>query len=181
MVVPRGAFRTGPFNLTSHMTLFLQDGAAIYGPTYTQLGPGPAFTMWPVIAPMPSYGQGRDHPGPRRAALVGGVNLTDVIVTSAPGAWGTIDGAGGPWWACHCGAKTAGVGLLGGCGPEWQAEFPCAGPGFEVVTRGHLIEFGHSSNIEISNLNLRNSPFWTVHPFDCRQVVVRNIDIWAPA
>jgi polygalacturonase len=44
-----------------------------------------------------------------------------------------------------------------------------------------LIEFAHSSDIEISNLNLRNSPFWTVHPFDCHGVTIRNIDIWAPA
>ena len=38
----------------------------------------------------------------------------------------------------------------------------------------------HTSRLEISNLNLRNSPFWTVHPFDCHHVVVRNIDIRAP-
>ena len=36
---------------------------------------------------MPSYGQGRDHPGPRRAALIGGGGLTDVKVTAADGAW----------------------------------------------------------------------------------------------
>ena len=32
---------------------------------------------------MPSYGQGRDHVGPRRAALIGGSGLNDVVVTSA--------------------------------------------------------------------------------------------------
>jgi hypothetical protein len=32
-VVPAGAFRTLPFNLTSGMTLFLEKGAYIYGPT----------------------------------------------------------------------------------------------------------------------------------------------------
>ena len=87
LVVPRGAFRTGPFNLTSHMTLFLDAGAAIYGPTFQQLGEGPAFSMWPIIPAMPSYGQGRDHPGPRRTALIGGGGLTDVAVTAAEDAW----------------------------------------------------------------------------------------------
>ena len=24
-------------------------------------------------------------------------------------------------------------------------------------------------------------PFWTVHPFDCQHVTIRNIDIWNPA
>ena len=33
LVVPPGAFRTGPVNLTSKMTLFLDTGASIFGPT----------------------------------------------------------------------------------------------------------------------------------------------------
>ena len=42
------------------------------------------------------------------------------------------------------------------------------------------IELAHTSNLEISYLNLRNSPFWTVHPYSCTGVVVRNVDVWAP-
>jgi polygalacturonase len=153
--------------------------------------------------PLPSLavadGQGRDHVGARRAAFIGGVNITDVVVTADEGAWGTIDGAGQPWWACHCLAKeqdahaAAGPGgssleydaeartATGGCSSSWHRQYPCKGPQKEDVTRGHLIEFAHSSAIEISNLHLRNSPFWTVHPFDCHGVTVRNIEIWAPA
>jgi polygalacturonase len=131
---------------------------------------------------MPSYGQGRDHIGPRRAALIGGGHLTDVVVTAADDAWGTIDGNGYPWWGCHCKKAMHGLDekqkqLLGGCAGRYT---PCAGSASETVTRGHLIEFMHSSHIEISNLFLRNSPFWTVHPFDCQHVTVKNIDIWAP-
>jgi polygalacturonase len=155
LYVPDGVFITGPFNLTSKMTLFLSGGATIRGPTTEQLGPSPEFPLWPIIPAMPSYGQGRDHPGPRRTSLLHGEHLNDVIVTSHPGAWGTIDGHGQPWWDAHK-KKT------------------------ETVTRGHLIEFMHSSNIEISHLKLRNSPFWTVHPVYCNHVVVRNIDVKAP-
>lgn len=36
---------------------------------------------WPVIDPLPSYGRGRDHAGGRYSSLVGGSNLTDVIIT----------------------------------------------------------------------------------------------------
>ena len=176
------------------MTLYVASQGSIMGPTVAQLGDGPAFTMWPVVRPMPSYGQGRDHTGPRRTAFIGGMHLDDVVVTGDQGAWGTIDGQGQPWWACHC-ISNAAAGLLGpgkhvgrepgvgpnDCGVDWTKDYPCKGPGGERVTRGHLIEFMHSSNIEISNLNLRNSPFWTVHPFDCEHVTVRNIDVWAPA
>lgn len=197
--------------------------------------------------------------------------------TPALSSRGTIDGNGYPWWACHCKSKAAGGGGLGSeegrCSGDWDKLYPCAGPAAESVTRGHLIEFMHSSDIEISNLvshaalrhalrrlpwhppptsitvpktpvgrpeawavrmvaahptvccgrggasqtlprtstgaagrgravargspgggrlivmplhvpglhqNLRNSPFWTVHPFDCQHVTIRNIDIWAP-
>ena len=155
LYVPDGDFLTAPFNMTSHMTLYLSGGATVRGPTTAQLGPSPSFPLWPIIPPMKSYGQGRDHPGPRRTSLIHGEDLTDVVVTSHPDHWGTIDGHGQPWWAAHK-AKT------------------------ETVTRGHLIEFMSSEHIEISNLNLRNSPFWTVHPVYSRHVVVRNIDIKAP-
>ena len=61
----------------------MDEGATLLGSTN--------FSDWPVIAPMPSYGQGRDHPGPRRASLIHGFNLTDIIVT---GKNSTIDGTG---------------------------------------------------------------------------------------
>jgi hypothetical protein len=38
-------------------------------------------------------------------------------------------------------------------------------------TRGHLIELVNSSNVLISSVTLRNSPFWTVHPVYCRSVL----------
>ncbi|CAN1347493.1 Probable polygalacturonase [Linum perenne] len=47
-------------------------------------------------------------------------------------------------------------------------------------TRGHLIELMNSHNILISNLTLRNSPFWTVHPVYCSNVVIRDMTILAP-
>jgi hypothetical protein len=36
---------------------------------------------WPLIAPLPSYGRGRDEPGPRYTNFIGGSNLTDVIIS----------------------------------------------------------------------------------------------------
>ena len=144
LLFPAGQWLTAPFNLTSHCTVFLAHGSKILG--------SPLFDDWPVVAPLPSYGQGRDHPGPRRAALVGGVNLTDVVLT---GDNGTIDGNGAVWWAAHH-----------------------AG---ENVTRGHLVELMHSSSIVFDNITLQNSPFWTVHPYDCDQVTARRLTILNPS
>jgi polygalacturonase len=68
---------------------------------------------------------------------------------------GSIDGQGAWWWRQHKLQKLK-------------------------YTRGHLIELLWSSNIEISNVTLRNSPFWTVHPYDCTNVTIHGVTILAP-
>lgn len=37
--------------------------------------------LWPLMPPLPSYGYGREHPGPRYGSLIHGRNLTDVTIT----------------------------------------------------------------------------------------------------
>lgn len=38
-------------------------------------------TYWPLMPPLPSYGYGREHPGPRYGSLIHGQNLKDVVIT----------------------------------------------------------------------------------------------------
>ena len=80
LYVPDGVYITAPFNLTSHMILFLSGQAEIRGPTEDQLGPAPDFPLWPVIPAMPSYGQGRDHTGTTLLANCLGI-VSKIIVT----------------------------------------------------------------------------------------------------
>ncbi|KAK0587354.1 hypothetical protein LWI29_021437 [Acer saccharum] len=87
LIVPPGKWLTGPFNLTSHFTLYLQEDAVLLA-TQDE-------NEWTVIEPLPSYGRGRDTEGGRYISLIFGYNLTDVVIT---GANGTIDGQGEPWW-----------------------------------------------------------------------------------
>ncbi|XP_073131704.1 probable polygalacturonase [Henckelia pumila] len=87
LYVPAGEFLTGPFNLTSHMTLFLARNAVIKATTDTD--------QWPLINPLPSYGRGRELPGGRYMSFIHGDGLHDVIIT---GENGTIDGQGEVWW-----------------------------------------------------------------------------------
>uniref|UniRef100_A0ACD6A7C8 Uncharacterized protein n=1 Tax=Avena sativa TaxID=4498 RepID=A0ACD6A7C8_AVESA len=107
---------------------------------------------WPVMDPLPSYGRGRELPGERHQSLIFGWNLTDVIIT---GANGTIDGQGDIWW-------------------DWFQH------GNLNYTRPHLIELMYSTNIVISNLTFKNSPFWNIHPVYCSQVLVEYVTILAP-
>lgn len=120
-------FVTGPFNLTSHFTLTVSSTNSIFA------SDDPA--LWPIIDPLPSYGQGRDHKGPRRVPFIGGFNVSDISIRGP----GTIDGNGETWWKRHL-------------------------DGSEKYTRGRLIETLHSDGILLEHITLQNSPFWTVHP-----------------
>ncbi|KAL2516694.1 Pectin lyase-like superfamily protein [Abeliophyllum distichum] len=145
LYIPPGVFLTGPFNLTSHMTLYLARGAVIKATQDTR--------HWPLIAPLPSYGRGRERPGGRYISFIHGDWLHDVIIT---GENGTIDGQGDVWWNM------------------WRRrtlEF----------TRPNLVEFMNSRSIIISNIIFKNSPFWNIHPVYCSNVVIHYVTILAPA
>ncbi|KAL5752158.1 hypothetical protein ACOSP7_022336 [Xanthoceras sorbifolium] len=107
---------------------------------------------WPIIQPLPSYGRGRERLGGRHISLIHGDGLTNVVIT---GQNGTIDGQGKMWWELW-----------------WNRTLK--------HTRGHLVEIMNSHDILISNLTFRNSPFWTIHPVYCSNVVIRGMTILAP-
>ncbi|VFQ87262.1 unnamed protein product [Cuscuta campestris] len=142
--VQPGRWLTAPFNLTSHMTLFLSENAEILGIDDER--------YWPLMPPLPSYGHGRERPGPRYGSLIHGQNLTDVVIT---GNNGTINGQGQTWWEKH--RKK----LLN-------------------FTRGPLLQIMWSKDIHISNVTFRNSPFWNLHPYDCQNITIKSVTILAP-
>jgi len=144
LYIPAGQWLTGSINLISHLTLFLENGATILG--------SENMDDYPIIPGLPSYGRGRELPGPRHSSLINGEGLVDVIIT---GDNGTIDGQGAVWWSAFRN-KTL------------------------DYTRGHLVELIDSQDIMISNLTFQNSPFWTIHPVYCKNVVVKHMTILNP-
>lgn len=108
---------------------------------------------WPLADPLPSYGRGRERPGGRYMSFILGDGVHDIIIT---GENGTIDGQGGAWWNM------------------WRQRTL-------RYTRPHLIEFMHSSQVIISNVILKNSPFWNIHPVYCSNFVAQYVTILAPA
>ncbi|GJN34812.1 hypothetical protein PR202_gb23509 [Eleusine coracana subsp. coracana] len=141
LYVPKGRWLTGSFNLTSHLTLFLETGAVIVG--------AQEVSQWPIVDPLPSYGQGIDLPGPRHRSLINGQSLTDVVIT---GNNGIIDGQGLTWW-------------------NWLRS------NMLNYSRPHLVEFVDSEKIVISNITFLNSPAWSIHPVYCSNVVIHNVTI----
>nr|XP_043616128.1 probable polygalacturonase [Erigeron canadensis] len=144
LIVPPGKWLTGSFNLTSHFTLFIQFGAVILASQDEG--------DYPLVEPLPSYGQGRDGPGGRFSSLIGGSHLTDVVIT---GDNGTIDGQGSIWWTKFHEKKLKN-------------------------TRPYLIELTYSTQIQISNLTLIDSPSWFVHPVYSSDIIIQGLTITAP-
>jgi len=144
ILVPGGArCLIAPINMTSHTTLRIAANATVAGVADA--------ARWPLIPGAPSYGQGRDHPGPRYTSLVHGEHVEDVTI-QGEGPTSVLDGNGQYWWdQVHS----------------------------MTVTRGHLIEFMYSKDIRIYDLSMRDSPFWNNHFYDSERVHVRNVHISA--
>mmetsp|Transcript_14748 Transcript_14748/g.19279 ORF Transcript_14748/g.19279 Transcript_14748/m.19279 type:complete len:481 (-) Transcript_14748:109-1551(-) len=142
-----GHFRIRPLNLTSHLILHLDENVKISAISDED--------SWPLIPPLPSYGQGRDHPGPRYTSVLHGENLVNVTIEGKSITTSILDGQGEYWW-------------------KKRRE------GTDKFTRGHLVEFMHSKEIRMFNLRMMDSPFWTNHFYDCDDVHVQNVHIYAP-
>lgn len=138
-----GKYQLKPFNLTSSQTLFLENGAYLLA--------SPHEIDWPLIAPFPSYGKGKENDGPQYCSFISAWNLNNVKITGE--GTGVIDGNGLVW------GKRKSKNLL-------------------KYTRGRLVEFIGCKNVEISKVNLRYSPFWTLHMYDSENILVEQMNIF---
>jgi polygalacturonase len=113
-------------------------------------------SLWAIVAPLPSYGRGRDFPGLRIEAFIGCQNCSRVCIGSTSGAASnTIDGQGEGWWD---GVKNGSI----------------------TITPGHLLEFMYSTDIEVANVTLVDSPFWFTHVYASERTWVHDIIVRAP-
>ena len=103
---------------------------------------------WPLLPPLPTYGRDRDGAKPRRhQPLIMLHGVHGVVVKGR----GTIDGQGRWWW-------------------DARRTQPHAG-------RPHLIEVHSCAHVEIADLTLIDSPFWTVHLYASQAVHVHDITV----
>lgn len=144
-------FITAPFNLTSHMVLRV-DGTlrAISNATEN------FEDRWPKLPPLPSYGSADDAGFfLQYQSLIFAKDVTDLKIVGE----GVIDGVGQWWWDAFY-RRQGSTALHGG--------------------RPNLIQLQNCSNIEIYQIEIQNSPFWTLHALYCQNMVIRNIRIRAP-
>ena len=46
-------------------------------------------------------------------------------------------------------------------------------------TRPHFIQFNRCRNVRLENFKVRNSPFWTIHLYQCEDATARGLDVYA--
>jgi polygalacturonase len=159
LYVGKGVWMTTGFALTSHMSLFLEDGATLLGasPNNSRWRPrNESCSSYPKVYPAacrggPSHtedrGTGVDERNSGYEPIIGGWNLTDVLIT---GNNGTIAGQADAWWSGH-----------------WK------------YGRPHAVLFSRCSRVVVSNLTIKDSPFWTVRFWASQQVRASNLTITA--
>ena len=147
-----GRYLSAPFNLSSSTTLRVQSGATLLASDNASL--------WPVVADLPSYPRPVENDGNmtgRYAPFIGtDSHAHDVTIDGG----GTIDGQGLAWW------------FRSGRLPGHAKTI--------LHTRGRLIEPMYSARFTVRDISIRNSPFWTIHPYACDDVLIENVTISAP-
>ena len=73
--------------------------------------------------------------------------------------------------------KTGNNGSINGHGQYWWKKYRSK---LLNHTRGPLVQIMWSSDVVFANITLRDSPFWTLHPYDCKNVTITNMTILAP-
>lgn len=155
--VPPGRYLTGTVRLQSHVTLELESGARLLGSESPD--------DYPLVE---SPWGGR---GPReRAALIYAEDADNITITGR----GTIDGQGAIWW------KRVRLGNPEKYPPGPQTDEERAEAAKLAQGRPNLIRFVRCDDVVIEQVNLCDSPSWTVHPMFCDRLRVEGISIKSP-
>ncbi|WP_345953045.1 glycosyl hydrolase family 28 protein [Mucilaginibacter sp. PAMB04168] len=150
IVIPRGTYLTGALFFKPKTKLRLQEGAVLKGSD--NIGDYP-------LLPSRMEGRSLDY----YAALVNARNVDNFSITG-PGA---IDGNGLKFWKGFWAHRDS------------MSRLKKESTNLEVH-RPRLIFVWGSNNVNIQNVKLRNSGFWTTHLYQCNNVLIENCDIRSP-
>src|SRR5688572_25607835 len=171
-----GVFLTGPIHLKSNITLHVDAGAVLrFSSDFDDYLPM-VRSRWEGTEVM------------NFSPLIYGDNVDNVTITGR----GLIDGGGEPWWDMF--RKMQADYKRTGTYPKdskWQKEFARVNSdrtewpddrrmleaGF---LRPQLIQMLNCRNLSITDVTLKNPPFWTINPVYCDGVTVRGVTIDNP-
>jgi polygalacturonase len=172
---PAGEFLTGPIHLKSNVTIFVDAGAVV---RFSQ-----DFDDYlPMVS---SHWEGTEVIN--FSPLIYGNQLKNVAIHGR----GTLDGQGEAWWsyfkALERDHATRGT---WNTDSKWQREFAHLNREIALPDDTSRIQMGFlrppfiqlidSKNVSIRDVTVRNSPFWTINPVYCDDVVISGVTIENP-
>jgi len=171
LCIPKGIWRTGPIEIFSNTTLILEEGSIIsfipeperYTPVWTRWEGVECYAMHPCLF---------------------AAEQENIIITGK----GTLDGNGQIWWNIATEKKHRPQ-----LSPETLIElnFAHLNQGFEKQPSGGggracqflrppLLQLINCKNIKLQDFTLQNSPFWTLHPVYCQNLVISGVTVTNP-
>jgi polygalacturonase len=169
--IGKGIWRTGPIKLFSRTTLIVEEGAVIsFIPEVERYTP--VFTRWEGVE---CYGM---HP------LIFANGEERVAVTGK----GFLNGNGQVWWDMlrdkrgrnQARPETPMEMRLAALNPGSNSH-PSGGGGRNTqFLRPPMIQFYKCTDVRIEDINIIDSPFWTLHPVFCDRLTIRNVVIANP-
>ena len=165
VVVPAGEWLTGPIHFKSNCELFLSEGAVVVFEDDPDLYLPAVQTSWEGAECM-NY-----------SPLLYAFECENIGISGT----GTLAPKMDKWreWfgrkPAHMQATRQ---LYAMCSTDVPVKYRHMEDG-EAHMRPHLIHFNRCENIRLENFKVRESPFWTIHLFMCREAWVHDLDVYA--
>ncbi|MCK4751975.1 MAG: glycoside hydrolase family 28 protein [Planctomycetes bacterium] len=162
VLVPEGVWLTGAIVLKSNVDLHISEAAEVRFSTEPNDYLPVVFTRWEGIE---CYNY---------SALVYATDCNNIAITGK----GKLNGQGQAWWGWkrHQGAAVQRLRKAGYGGTKVEERiFGTKEDGL----RPCLIELINCEGVLIEGVTIEDSPFWTVHPVYCEEIIVRDVKIIA--
>jgi polygalacturonase len=166
VVVPPGTWPTGAIHLRSHVALHVEEGATLL------------FSAQPhdYLPAVPTSWEGLECYN--YSPLVYAHDCENVAVTGRGTLRARLD-VWRQWYArprAHMEALVALYDMACRDGVRVERRDMTRG---EANLRPHFIQFNRCRHVLVEDVHIVDSPFWVLHPYLCRDVVVRRVDIVA--
>lgn len=165
VVIPPGIWPTGPVHLKSNVNLHLEKGATLLFSAHPQDYLPPVATTWEGLECM-NY-----------SPLVYAFECENVAVSGQGTLQAKLD-VWRAWYArpkSHMDALVTLYKMADGLEPVSRRDMTTG----QANLRPQFIQFNRCRHVLVEDIRIVDSPFWVLHPYMCRDVVVRRVDIRA--
>jgi len=166
VVVPAGTWPTGPIHLKSRVALHVEEGATLLFSSDPRDYLPAVPTSWEGLECM-NY-----------SPLVYAYDCEDVALTGR----GTLRARLDTWRAWYARPKAHMDALVALYNMACRDGVPVARRDMtagQANLRPHFVQFNRCRHVLVEDVHIVDSPFWVVHPYLCRDVVIRRVDIAA--